>query len=138
MTAQIRRRSGPPPQRAAIVIHENTTESSSRSSRCERCRRGLTDPKSVAKSYGPVCWHRRHEAALRVAPMNCGCSDPWTCRCDVPPLSEHQIHGYADAARYILDTTGCTPMLPADVLRRLWQRGGDDRVLAEKIQGVIA
>jgi hypothetical protein len=49
-------------------------------------------------------------------------------------MSDNQLDGYADAAQYILDTTGCKPIVPVEVLRRLWQRGGDDRVLAEKLR----
>jgi hypothetical protein len=54
-------------------------------------------------------------------------------------MSDLQLNGYVDAARYILDTTGHMPILPVEVLRRLWQRGGDDRDLAEKLRaGAVA
>ena len=103
--------------------------------RCQRCKHPLKAPLSVARRHGPVCWHRRVDAAVRLPRLECGCRDPWVCRCGtVPAVSDHQLDGWADAARYVLDTTGCTPVLPVDVLRRLWQRGGDDRVLAEKIR----
>ena len=109
-------------------------------SRCQRCKHPLTAPQSVARSHGPVCWTRRHDAAERVPLLDCGCADPWTCRCGaVPPMSDLQLNGYVDAARYILDTTGHMPILPVEVLRRLWQRGGDDRDLAEKLRaGAVA
>jgi len=57
-------------------------------------------------------------------------------------LSDNQITAWADCARFILDTAGVTPVLPVEVLRALYRRGGDDRALAEKIHaatgGVIA
>jgi hypothetical protein len=54
-------------------------------------------------------------------------------------MSDHQLNGYVDAARYILDTTGYMPVLPVEVLRRLWKRGGDDRALVEKLRaGAVA
>ncbi len=61
-----------------------------------------------------------------------------TCPCDcaATALSDNQIDGWADCARYILATTGCSPMLPLEVLRALWKRGGEDRALAEKLHRV--
>jgi hypothetical protein len=57
-------------------------------------------------------------------------------------LSDNQIEAWADCARYVMDTAGCTPLLPIEVLRALYRRGGEDRVLAEKIHtatgGVVA
>lgn len=103
--------------------------------RCQQCRRGLRAPRSVQRGHGPVCWHRRFDASVRLPVLDCGCADPWTCRCGaVAPLSDNQIDGWSDAARFVMDTTGCTPVLPVNVLRRLWQRGGDDRALAEKLR----
>ena len=63
--------------------------------------------------------------------LDCGCRD--ICHCTIPPLSDNQIDGWADCARYVMDTAGCTPLLPLEVLRALYRRGGDDRALAEKI-----
>jgi hypothetical protein len=63
------------------------------------------------------------------------------CKCrTVPLLSDNQLDAWADTARYVIDTTGCTPMVPVEVLRRLWNRGGDDRALAEKLRtaGAVA
>ncbi len=107
--------------------------------RCQRCSRNLSAPLSISREHGPACWRRRSEAAERLALLNCGCSDPWICRCSTAsPLSDNQIDGYADAARYIIDSSGCTPMLPVDVLRALYRRGGDDRVLAEQLHAKTA
>ena len=58
------------------------------------------------------------------------------CGCTAPPLTNNQLDGWADCARYILATTGCSPMLPLEVLRALWKRGGEDRALAEKLHRV--
>ncbi len=67
----------------------------------------------------------------RMPRLDCGCRD--ICHCTIPPLSDNQIDGWADCARYVMDTSGCTPLLPIEVLRALYRRGGEDRVLAEKI-----
>ena len=135
MTAPPKRRSGPAVSDRAASTSPNAGDQSSHETRCQRCRRGLRAPLSVARSHGPTCWHRRADAAVRLPRLDCGCRDPWACRCGtVPALSDSQLDGWADAARYVMDTTGCTPMLPVDVLRGLWRRGGDDRALAEKLR----
>ena len=36
---------------------------------------------------------RRWEASWRLPPLDCGCRDPWPCRCTDPPLSEHTLDG---------------------------------------------
>lgn len=77
--------------------------------------------------------HRRWADAVRRMPLlACGCRAQ--CHCTMPPLSDHQLDGWADCARYVMDTSGCIPLLPVEVLRALWRRGGEDRALAEKIQ----
>jgi hypothetical protein len=74
--------------------------------------------------------HRRQVAAHRSAPLDCGCRDPWPCRCTRPPLSEPAIHGWRSAAEHLL-AIGQIPLLPLEVRRALWRRGGYDRALAE-------
>lgn len=74
--------------------------------------------------------HRRREAARRVAPLDCGCPDPWPCRCTDPPLSTLAVEGWRDAALAVL-SVGLIPMLPIEARRALWSRGGRDRLLAE-------
>jgi hypothetical protein len=81
---------------------------------------------------GLAAWKRRHAAAQRVAPLSCGCPDPWPCRCSEPPLSKRMIDAGRDAALHILDT-GHVPVLKFEVLQALWRRGGADRVLAEQL-----
>lgn len=75
---------------------------------------------------------RRREAAARSIPLDCGCRDPWICRCTEPPLSEAMIDAGRDAAQHILDT-GRVPVLEFEVLRALYRRGGADRQLAERL-----
>ncbi|KLO29576.1 hypothetical protein ABH37_13255 [Mycobacterium haemophilum] len=75
---------------------------------------------------------RRREAACRSVPLDCGCEDPWPCRCTDPPLSDHALDGWRDAALRVL-FGGHVPLLPIEVRRALWKRGGPDRVLAERL-----
>jgi hypothetical protein len=86
------------------------------------------------QSNGVAAWKRRHEAARRVVPLDCGCPDPWPCRCSDPPLSEKMIDAGRDAALHILEFTNRVPLLEIEVLQALWRRGGDDRVLAELLR----
>lgn len=85
---------------------------------------------------------RRRAAAQRLAPLDCGHRDPWPCRCTEPPLSDRAINGWRDAAQYVMETTGRTPLIPIEVLRALWRRGGEDRAFAEELHslsnGVVA
>lgn len=74
----------------------------------------------------------RRAAAARCVPLDCGCADPWPCRCTRPPLSERTVDGYRDAARHVLGH-GSTPALPLEVLQALWRRGGPDRELADEL-----
>ncbi|OBF86974.1 hypothetical protein A5791_19880 [Mycobacterium sp. 852002-51163_SCH5372311] len=69
-------------------------------------------------------------------PLDCGCPDPWPCRCSEPPLTERMIDGGRDAALHILDTTGRIPLLETEVLQALWRRGGTDRELAELLHAL--
>lgn len=84
---------------------------------------------------------RRRKAAQRLVPLDCGCPDPWPCRCTDPPLSNRMIDAGRDAATHILDG-GHVPLLEIEVLRALWRRGGADRALAERLHelggGVLA
>ena len=73
---------------------------------------------------------RRRLASQRCVPLDCGCRDPWPCRCTEPPLTERQVDYWRDAVLHVLDT-GCMPLLPLEARQALWRRGGADRVLAE-------
>ena len=80
--------------------------------------------------------HRRWAEMVRRSPrLDCGCRD--LCHCTPPALSDHQITAWADCARYVIDTAGVVPVLPVEVLRALWKRGGDDRALAEKLREAV-
>ncbi|ADG97878.1 hypothetical protein Srot_1414 [Segniliparus rotundus DSM 44985] len=74
---------------------------------------------------------RRRDAACRLAPFECGCSDPWRCRCgdDEEVLSEFRLDCLAAAYWHVLER-GYTPVANWPVLRRLWRRGGIHRRLA--------
>lgn len=77
-------------------------------------------------------WYRRREAAWRLVPLDCGCRDPWVCRCTEPPPSDRQLDAWRDAALYVLRGHQI-PVLPLEALRGLYRRGGPDRVLAEQL-----
>jgi hypothetical protein len=76
--------------------------------------------------------HRRRYASQRSIPLACGCPDPWTCRCTDPPLSDYAVDGWRNAVEHVL-ATGQTPILPIEVLQRLWRNGGADRELAARV-----
>jgi hypothetical protein len=73
---------------------------------------------------------RRRLASQRMVPLDCGCRDPWPCRCTDPPLTERMVDGWRDAALHVLPT-GHIPLLPLEARQALWRRGGRDRALAE-------
>lgn len=49
-------------------------------------------------------------------------------------MSDRDIEAWGDAARFILGH-GYTPIVPLEVRRALWRRGGADRRLAERLAG---
>lgn len=79
----------------------------------------------------------RRSAARRLVPLNCGCADPWPCRCAEPSLTDRALDRWRDAALHVLDT-GAMPVFPIEVCRALWRRGGPDRALAELVCGQVA
>lgn len=85
--------------------------------------------------------HRRRGASQPMVPLDCGCRDPWPCRCIQPPLSEHALDGWRRTARHVL-ATGHIPVVPLEVRRALWRGKGADRRLAELLHqgcgGVVA
>jgi hypothetical protein len=82
------------------------------------------------KFNGVAALHARRAAARRMVPLDCGCRDPWLCRCTQSPLSDCARDGWRDAAQHVRGT-GQTPLVPIEVRRALWRRGGPDRELAE-------
>jgi hypothetical protein len=87
---------------------------------------------AVVDRYGVASWVRRQQARRRMAPLACGCPDPWPCRCTEPPLSDRALDGWRDAALHVL-RTGHMPLLPIEVRRALYRRGGRERQLAERL-----
>lgn len=71
----------------------------------------------------------RRRAARRSVPLDCGCPDPWPCRCSAPPMSDNMVDAGRDAALHLLEV-GRVPLLEVEVLQALWRRGGTDRELA--------
>jgi hypothetical protein len=69
-----------------------------------------------------------------MVPLDCGCRDPLLHDCTVPPLSERALDGWRDAARHVL-SSGRIPVLPIEVRRALYRRGGVERELAEYLHG---
>lgn len=80
--------------------------------------------------------HRRRCEAQRLAILDCGCTDPWTCRCTRHPLTERALDGWRDAARAVL-AEGLKPLVPTEIRRSLWRRGSADRALAELLTAMI-
>ena len=80
----------------------------------------------------PRPWRRRRAASWRLVPLDCGCRDPWPCRCTSPALSDAALDGWRDAANHVL-AGGLTPLVPIEVRRALWRRQGADRLLAERL-----
>ena len=69
--------------------------------------------------------------------MGCGCRDPWVCKCRRSPVeSENQIDGWVAAIKHLL-SADLLPLVPTDVLRQIWRRGGDYRSLAASVADVI-
>lgn len=65
-----------------------------------------------------------------MVPLDCGCRDPWCCWCTDPPLSDQALDGWVNAAHRVL-ADGRMPLVPIEVRRGLYRRGGADRQLAE-------
>jgi hypothetical protein len=78
---------------------------------------------------------RRRQASYRLPPLDCGCRDPWPCRCDRPPLSQKIVDAGAQAAQHLRDC-GLPPLVDVETRRALWRRGGDDRRLARELYGL--
>jgi hypothetical protein len=77
---------------------------------------------------------RRRAATYRVPPIDCGCADPWTCRCyDAPEPSERNADGYHAAALHLL-AAGLLPAPNLGAMRTLWRRrDSEQRELARHI-----
>ena len=78
----------------------------------------------------------RRDASHRLAILDCGCADPWVHRHTGQPLTERALDGWRDAACAVL-AEGMKPIVPAEIRRSLWRRGGSDRALAERLTAMI-
>lgn len=58
-------------------------------------------PRQCAADTRP--WRQRRQASYRLIPLDCGCRDPWPCRCTVPPLSDKTVDAGRAAALHVLD-----------------------------------
>ncbi|MFF0607763.1 hypothetical protein ACFYUD_03725 [Nocardia tengchongensis] len=67
----------------------------------------------------------------RAAAVRLEGGDPWR-RPEPAHLTAAQLSAWSAAANWIA-ADGVTPIIPREVLRLLWQRGGPDRQLAERI-----
>jgi hypothetical protein len=81
-------------------------------------------------------FHCRADAARRLPPLRCGCTDPWLCPCGNQPAepSQRTVDAYAAALRH-LKAAGLAgaPLVPE--LRAMWRRGGDDRRMVGEVDG---
>lgn len=139
---------GPPPDSevpapAGTGTHHDPTVDTPDTSRSGRPRT-FTRP-ATPKLLPRICptdvagqLRARRGASQRMVSLDCGCptgphSDPLSCLCTFPPLTEHQLDGWANTARDLLRLPDVVPLLPIEVLRALYRRGGADRALAERL-----
>lgn len=67
---------------------------------------------------------RRREAALRLVPLDCGCSDPWLCHCD-DVLTDSEARAWIAAIDH-LTRLGLIPLVDIETCRALWRHGEHD------------
>jgi hypothetical protein len=89
-----------------------------------------TFPQDVASQL-----RRRREASQRLVRLAdcCGARDPLECRCHDPrpQLSERAIEAWRAAIERTLPIG--PPVVPLEVLQRMYRNGGSDRQLAERV-----
>jgi hypothetical protein len=127
-------RGGPPRNDEARAGQDpgdiDTTDNHSNTQRVY-LRRCVAHPRRAIAQDTLSQMKRRRAASQRLMPLDCGCSDSWTCKCTWPPLSENQIEAGRSAALHILSNTEAAPLVEFEILRALYRRGGADRALAE-------
>lgn len=78
---------------------------------------------------------RRREASRRLVRLVdcCGARDPLCCRCHnpQPPLSDPALDAWRAAIERTIPIG--PPLVPIEVLQRLWGNGGSDRALAQRV-----
>ena len=122
-TGPERERPGPTPETGPVQKSAGTTQTDQPKTTTQP---RLCGAAAVAQLY------RRRQVTYRLASLDCGCRDPWPCHCAEPPLSERAIDGWVAAAQHII-SIGEIPLLPLEVLQRLWRRGGAGRLLAVEL-----
>jgi hypothetical protein len=115
---------GPPNEVGPRPGHHSRTEDTDTNNTCSQRTADKTKSRAVGREL-----RGRRAAYGRMVPLDCGCRDPWPCRCTEPPLSEQALDGWRAAARHVL-ASGQTPLVPLEVRRALWRRPAD-RELAE-------
>ena len=79
---------------------------------------------------------RRRDAASRLAPLACGLSDPWRCRCGDGLKPSGRELDAAVKAFLLLESRGLPPMVAREdkaVVTGLWWQNGPRRGLAERV-----
>lgn len=106
---------GPPPRRPADVEEVVTTPPITYTAKPSSA------PPRQCTADTVAALHRRRRASWRLVPLDCGCVDPWTCRCR-DGMSDRQVAG-AVAAAHHLHTLGLPPIVGIDTLRAMWKAG---------------
>lgn len=92
-----------------------------------------------AESTTTGCTHyieglrRRRAATYRLPQLECGCVDPWTCRCTTDELTTDSAVAAADH----LGRHGLAPLFSINAGRALW-RGGHRDIATMCVQQVSA
>lgn len=92
------------------------------------------DQPRSAHHYIAAC-QRRCDAARRVTPLECGCRDPYTCRCRDTEPTPHQTEAAIQAAEYLLHHA-LVPIFSIDQGRALWRAGRRDLAVLTTTQVV--
>jgi hypothetical protein len=75
---------------------------------------------------------RRRAATYRLPRRDCGCVDPWTCRCDDRGPSDRMVAAYEAAAETLLNEGFApAPFLPE--MRAMWSKSNRSREMVRTI-----
>lgn len=96
-----------------------------------------TEPCYTNSSSTQEQFARRHQAAQRLALLDCECVDPWIHTCNRREPTDRQIDAYAAAAE-LLTSLGYPPAPLLPELRGLWRRGERGLVSSVTSRWVVA